>query len=134
MLGYKNGNPAITNHLPMFIIYGILNCDTIKKTVNWFKANKIPYEFHDYKQQGISSQLLKSWIKQVGIETVVNKKSTTWRELSAADQEIMSDPRAAIPLIISNPSIIKRPVIESGGKVIITGFNEHLLLEKIKNP
>ncbi|MEI9933478.1 MAG: ArsC/Spx/MgsR family protein [Ferruginibacter sp.] len=69
------------------IIYGIANCDTIKKTLDWFKKNKIDFTFHDYKKVGISKSKLETWSKQVGWEILLNKKSSTWRSLSAAEQK-----------------------------------------------
>lgn len=107
----------------MYIIYGIPNCDTVKKVVTWFKDKKIPYEFHDYKKSGISVAKLKSWSGQVGWETILNKKGTTWRELDIKTQASITTEKAAIKLLSENTSAIKRPVIELGEKVIIVGFD-----------
>jgi arsenate reductase len=105
------------------IVYGISNCDTIKKTLAWFKKNNINVEFHDYKIDGISKEKLLAWINQAGLETILNKRSTTWRELSAAEQDKITDRRAAMKLMIEHNSIIKRPVIEYRDKILV-GYND----------
>lgn len=114
----------------MIVLYGIPNCDTVKKTLNWFDANKIPVEFHDYKKQSISETKLKTWIRQVGYNILINKKSTTWKTLSAEEQQIVTNQSSAIALIVKYTSIIKRPVIEVNGKIEIIGFNEKEYIDK----
>lgn len=104
-------------------VYGISNCDTIKKTLDWFKKQKLEVEFWDYKKSGITKQKLNDWCKTVGWEVLVNKRSTTWRSLSIGEQEKITNQPAAIKLMTENTSIIKRPVIESGSSILI-GFNE----------
>jgi len=105
------------------IVYGIPNCDTIQKTLDWYKKRNIPVEFHDYKKQGIKKEKLGHWCKEVGWEVLLNKKSTTWRSLSSADQKLVTNKDVAIKLMIEFPSIIKRPVIEMNDKIMV-GFNE----------
>lgn len=105
------------------IVYGIPNCDTIKKTLDWYKKKNIPVEFHDYKKQGIKTEKLSHWCNEVGWEVLLNKKSTTWRSLSPADQQLVTNQSVAIKLMIEFPSIIKRPVIELNDKIMV-GFNE----------
>ena len=109
-------------------VYGISNCDTIKKTLDWFKKQKIEVEFWDYKRSGITKQKLSDWCKAVGWEVLVNKRSTTWRSLSIEEQEKITNQPAAIKLMTENTSIIKRPVIESGDN-IFAGFNEAAFLK-----
>lgn len=104
-------------------LYGIPNCDTTKKAMNWLKKNKIDYAFHDYKQEGITKAKLEEWGKKASWETFFNKRSTTWKELPAAEQSKVTDQSSAIKVMIENNSIIKRPIIESGGELII-GYNE----------
>lgn len=106
----------------MIIMYGIPNCDTMKKARRWLEANGIEYDFHDYKKLGVPEKNLKHWIKQTGWEAVLNKRGTTWRKL---DDELKNniDEAAAIQVMLNNPSIIKRPVLESG-KLLLIGFNE----------
>jgi arsenate reductase (glutaredoxin) len=108
----------------MYIVYGIPNCDTVKKVLVWLQNHKIAYQFHDYKKEGITAAKLKTWSAQVGWETFFNKKSTTWRELDAKTQAFITTEKAAIKLMADNTSIIKRPVIEKGDIVVTVGFNE----------
>jgi len=106
----------------MIKIYGIPNCDTMKKARRWLEANGIEYDFHDYKKLGVPEKKLKNWVKQAGWDTVLNKRGTTWRRLDDAVKDNI-DEAAAIQVMIDNPGIIKRPVIESG-KLLLIGFNE----------
>lgn len=102
-------------------VYGIPNCNTVKKAIDWLRNHDAEYEFHDYKKQGITKDKLKEWSKQVGWEKLINKKGTTWRALSPEEQQKVTNQKAAIELMIEKPSVIKRPVIEAGGKLIV-GF------------
>jgi Spx/MgsR family transcriptional regulator len=104
-------------------IYGIPNCDVTKKTMNWLNKNNIAFSFHDYKLQGISKEKLGEWCDKQGWETIFNKRSTTWRELPAAVQQNVNNEEEAIKIMLTSNSIIKRPVIEHNGKIIV-GFNE----------
>lgn len=106
----------------MYTVYGIPNCDTVKKVKDWLDDHKIKYNFHNYKTDGIGPEKLKSWCAQVGWETVLNKKSTSWRDLDAAAQEKVTNEKAAIKVLLQNNSMIKRPVIEKGDKVVAVGF------------
>lgn len=105
------------------IIYGIPNCDSTKKAMAWLKENKIDFSFHDYKQHGISKKKLEYWCNKTHWQTIFNKRSTSWRELAEAEQQKITDQRAAIKLMMENNSIIKRPVIEADEKLLV-GFNE----------
>ena len=107
-------------------IYGIPNCDIIKKTLAWFKKNNINIEFHDYKTAGIAKEKLAGWIKKAGLDVILNKRSTTWRELTVAEQQKITGTEQAIKLMIENTSIIKRPVIEFGDKVFV-GYDDAVL-------
>jgi len=109
-------------------VYGIPNCDTIKKTLDWFKAHDQPVTFHDYKKDSISKEKLTEWSKAAGWEKLLNKKSTTWRGLSLAEQEKVTTQASAIKLMQHHNSIIKRPVIEADGKLLV-GFDEKLMAE-----
>lgn len=108
----------------MLILYGIPNCDTVKKAMKWLTAHQISYQFHDYKQAGITSARLKAWCGQVGWETLLNKKSTTWRELDPLVQAATTTEAKAIKLMAVHTSSIKRPVIERDGQVLLVGFQE----------
>lgn len=105
-------------------LYGIKNCNTVKSAVDWLKKNNVEFEFHDYKKSGITADKLKDWSKQVGWESLVNKRGTTWRQLDEAVQSKITNERAAIELMKEKTSVIKRPLIEEKGKVILLGFDE----------
>ena len=104
-------------------VYGIPNCNTVKKALDWLKQNNLPYEFHDYKKEGVTKEKLKEWCDNFGWETVLNKKGTTWRQLTEEEKCAVKNQRAAIKLMVEKRSMIKRPVIESEGKLLI-GFDE----------
>ena len=106
----------------MIKIYGIPNCDTMKKARKWLDNNGVEYEFHDYKKLGVPEKELKRWVKDAGWETVLNKRGTTWRKLDD-DTKNNIDEASAIRIMLENPSIIKRPVLESGNSLLI-GFKE----------
>ena len=105
------------------IVYGIPNCDTVKKTLDWYKKKNIQVDFFDYKKFGIQPEKLAEWCKAVGWEVLLNKKSTTWRSLPVVEQQLVNNEKMAIQLMVQYPSIIKRPVIEMNGQVMV-GFNE----------
>ncbi len=107
----------------MYTIYGIPNCDTVKKTLNWMKEKNIPFVFHDYKTKSITAKELKSWCEQVGWETIFNKRSTTYKELSPEKQASITSATKAIPVMVEHTSIIKRPVITKADKVVMVGFD-----------
>jgi arsenate reductase (glutaredoxin) len=106
------------------IVYGIKNCNTVKSAVDWLKNKKIAFDFHDYKTKGVSEEKLKAWSQQVGWETLVNKKGTTWRQLDDAMKNKVTNEAAAIELMKEKTSIIKRPLLEEKGRVITLGFDE----------
>ncbi|MDB5232481.1 MAG: ArsC family transcriptional regulator [Chitinophagaceae bacterium] len=108
----------------MFIIYGIPNCDTIKKVRTWFESNRIPYQFHDYKKEGIGKAKLQTWLKQKDWSVLVNTKSTTWKNLGEKERALVNNAKSALPLMEQQTSVIKRPVIEKDDKIIAVGFNE----------
>ena len=104
----------------MLTIYGIPNCDTMKKAFDWLKARGVVYQFHDYKQSGIDAAKLKAWNAKAGWEKVLNKASTTFKDLPPEAKADLDEAKA-IQLMIAQPSMIKRPVIEIGDQVL-TGF------------
>ena len=104
-------------------MYGIPNCDTIKKARNWLKDNDVDYEFHNYKKDGVPETELKKWIKNLGWEVLLNKRGTTWRKLDETTKNDVNE-KSAIKIMLDNPSIIKRPVLDDG-KSILVGFNEN---------
>ncbi|MEY2799467.1 MAG: hypothetical protein RI934_455 [Bacteroidota bacterium] len=112
-------------------VYGIPNCNTVKKSIDWLKQNKIDIEFHDFKKLGVTAAQLKKWIDLVGWEALVNKKGTTWRMLDAETQASITSEKKAIALMVEKTSVIKRPIIEVG-KTIILGFDEAQYSKQIK--
>jgi arsenate reductase (glutaredoxin) len=102
------------------IMYGIKNCDTIKKARDWLTAHGFAYEFHDYKALGIDAAKLRSWCNEVGWAVILNRAGTTFKALPQADKENL-DASKAIALMLANPSMIKRPVVEGAGKLLV-GF------------
>ena len=113
------------------IVYGIKNCNTVKNALEWLNKNKIEFTFHDYKKSGVTDAKLKDWIKQVGWESLVNKRGTTWKQLDDSVKESVINQTAAIALMKEKTSVIKRPLIEVDGKVIALGFDANLYKEKI---
>jgi Spx/MgsR family transcriptional regulator len=106
-------------------VYGIPNCDTVKKARTWLSEHGFDYVFHDFKKQGLPEKALNSWMKAVGWETVVNRKGTSWRKLSPEEQARVTSAIAATPFVLANPSLVKRPVIEwqsANGTDITVGF------------
>jgi len=94
----------------MVEMYGISNCDTIRKARKWLTEHEIAYVFHDYKKEGVDRQKMTAWIDELGWETLLNKRGTTWRKLDDADKADV-DRDKAIALLCANPSMIKRPVL-----------------------
>jgi len=107
----------------MITVYGIKNCNTVKSALDWLKSHQVAYDFHDYKTKGIDEQRLRQWEKQVGWEKLVNKRGTTWRQLDESTQQSVKDAASAIQLMIEKTSVIKRPLIERDGQVIVLGFD-----------
>lgn len=104
-------------------LYGIRNCDTMKKARQWLDARGIEYAFHDYKKQGVERERLDKQIQAVGWENVVNKRGTTWRKLSEDEQARLVDAASAADLLSEHASMIKRPILEIDGDVLV-GFDE----------
>lgn len=104
-------------------LYGIANCDTVKKARSWLENNNVQFEFHDFKKHGVTQALLECWLKQVPWETLVNRKGITWRKLTDEDKARVKDNASAIALMLEKSSVIKRPVLELNGTVYL-GFDE----------
>jgi arsenate reductase len=111
-------------------IYGIKNCDTMKKARAWLDANGVAYAFHDYKAEGIDRSRLESWIRSVGWETLLNRAGTTFRKLPDADKAGL-DKGKAIALMLDQPSMIKRPVLDLNGRLVV-GFKPELYEEAVR--
>jgi len=101
-------------------IYGIKNCDTMKKASTWLDGHKVAYTFHDYKAVGIDKPTLEGWAGKVGWEVLLNRAGTTFRKLPDTDKEGITE-KKAIALMLAQPSMIKRPVLEAKGKLTV-GF------------
>lgn len=114
-------------------IYGIKNCDTMKKAFSWLTDHGISYTFHDYRVEGITEEHINAWLEKLPVTEVVNTRSTTFKELTAKQQEAIQHPKQAVQLILSNPTMVKRPLVEYN-KQVITGFKpdawEKIFLKK----
>ncbi|AEF55666.1 ArsC family reductase [Marinomonas posidonica] len=108
----------------MLNIYGIKNCDTMKKAFRWLDEHQVEYQFHDYKKEGVNAELAAAWVAKLGWEAVINKRGTTWRKLTDDVKDNMSESNA-VTLMLEQPSLIKRPLIVKNEEVYL-GFNaEH---------
>ncbi|MBB2674000.1 UNVERIFIED_ORG: Spx/MgsR family transcriptional regulator [Rhizobium esperanzae] len=105
-------------------IYGIKNCDTMKKARSWLEAHDVAYAFHDYKASGIDRAHLDAWIDEAGLDTVLNRAGTTFRKLPEAERQNLTR-ETAIALMLDQPSMIKRPVLETKGKLLV-GFKPEI--------
>ena len=117
--------PHAPDKPPAITLYGIPNCDTVKKSRAWLTEHGVSYTFHDFKKQGVPAAELAKWVAALGWEALVNKKGTTWRKLSAQSQAAVTDAASAQALMLREPSVIKRPVLDNGspdGKHISAGF------------
>ena len=103
-------------------VYGITNCNTVKKALDWFKENHIGYEFHDFKKLGVSPEKLGEWDAKAGYEKFLNKQGLTWKQLDPAVKEGVKTKADALALLQQKTSMIKRPVIEDGG-FLFFGFD-----------
>jgi len=109
-------------------IYGIRNCDTMKKARTWLESHGIAYEFHDYKKAGIDRARLEAWSKKVGWEKLLNRAGTTFRKLPDKDKKNV-DEKKAIALMAAQPSLIKRPVLDLGRGKLLVGFERDIYAE-----
>jgi Spx/MgsR family transcriptional regulator len=106
-------------------LYGIPNCDTVKKSRAWFTEQGLDYQFHDFKKQGVPTAQLPGWLSAVGWQKLVNRQGTTWRKLDAGTQAAVTDDASASALMHDQPSVIKRPVVEwhnAGHTQVSVGF------------
>lgn len=105
----------------MLVLYGIKNCDTVKKARRWLDEHGVAYRFHDFRADGLDQARLARWVKQLGRETVLNRRGTSWRALSEAQRANIVDDARAIAAMLTQPTLIKRPVLEYLGGVQV-GF------------
>ncbi len=104
----------------MITVYGIKNCDTCRKARKWLDAENIEHKFHDFRADGLDEKFLSAWIEAVSWETLLNRRDTTWRKLPEADRNGLT-PDSAAALMLENPTLIKRPVFDTGGTFMV-GF------------
>ncbi|MGZ8982604.1 MAG: ArsC family reductase [Methylotenera sp.] len=112
-------------------LFGIPNCNTVKKARDWLEANGVAYEFHDFKKNGVNQALIEGWLNQMPWEKLVNRAGMTWRNLSDAEKAAVTDAPSALNLMLEKSSVIKRPVLVKDGKIISLGFTEAAYKELI---
>ncbi|MDO7596440.1 MAG: ArsC family reductase [Pseudomonadota bacterium] len=106
----------------MTTVYGIKNCDTVKKSRRWLEANGVAFQFHDFRDDGIDEKTIQFWLQSVSWETLLNKRSTTWRQVDQTQRDTINK-ESAIGLMLAFPSIIKRPVLVNNDTILV-GFDE----------
>lgn len=115
---------AFTVKISDMKLYGIPNCNTVKKARTWLEENCITYEFHDLKKHGIDESTIKEWLKQSSWDKLLNRAGMTWRNLSDLEKAAISDNKSATELMILKTSVIKRPLLVKDGILLALGFNE----------
>ncbi len=108
----------------MTTLYGIPNCDTVKKARDWLTTHGVDYTFHDFKKQGVPTALLPGWIESAGLDTLINRRGPTWRKLDEATQSSVVDTPSAIAVMQEHSSVIKRPVVVWGDGPVTVGFSD----------
>ena len=105
----------------MITVYGIPNCDTVKKARAWLDGRGLSHQFHDFKKSGVSQAQLQVWAEAVGWDKLLNRQGTTWRKLDPSEQASVLDQHSAVALMVQHPSLIKRPVVQWPGQISV-GF------------
>jgi len=116
------------------VLYGLSNCDTVRKARAWLSGRGVSYEFHDFKKSGVPQDALARWLQALGHEKLVNRKGTTWRQLAPAAQAAVTGDTQAQALLLAHPSAIRRPVVEWPNGDITTGFDPTDWEPRSKNP
>jgi Spx/MgsR family transcriptional regulator len=116
----------------MITLYGIPNCDTVKKARTWLTDNDVSYVFHDFKKQGVPNELLPNWINSVGLDELINRKGPTWRKLDASVQASVVDAASATPVILEHASVVKRPLVVWGDGSVTVGFSDALFAQQLR--
>jgi arsenate reductase len=114
---------------PTMTVFGIPNCDTVKKARVWLTEQGLDFQFHDFKKQGVPADRVPHWMDAVGWEKLLNRQGTTWRKLDAATQATAADAQGAAALMQVQPSVIKRPVVEWPSGAITVGFDAQRFAE-----
>lgn len=112
-------------------LYGIPNCDQVKKARTWLTAHDMPYVFHDFKKSGIQRNLIETWLADIAWDVLINRKGTTWRGLPEERKAVIVDARSATALMLESPSLVKRPVLFTGGTTYV-GFSDDLYQQIFK--
>ncbi|MBL8772175.1 MAG: ArsC family reductase [Phenylobacterium sp.] len=112
------------------VLYGIKNCDTMKKAWTWLDQHGVAYDFHDYRKDGLEEATLRGWVRQVGWETLLNRAGTTFRKLPDADRQGVDEGRA-VALMLAQPAMIKRPVLDVDGAVTV-GFRPEVYAQRFR--
>ncbi|QCR35357.1 ArsC family reductase [Nissabacter sp. SGAir0207] len=107
---------------PLLTLYGIKNCDTVKKARRWLDEQQVAYRFHDYRADGLTTEMLERFVAQQGHEALLNTRGTTWRKLGEAERLSITDATTAIQLMLAQPAVIKRPLLVSGDRSLL-GFD-----------
>lgn len=110
--------------MQILILYGIPNCNTVKKARDWLDLNQITFQFHDFKKHGISADILNNWLSQISDKQLINRAGLTWRGLQSFEKDNITNDANAIALMQTKTSVIKRPVLTKDGKIIALGFDE----------
>ena len=113
----------------MIKLYGIPNCNTVKKARDWLDANNMAYEFHDFKKQGVDAATINSWLTQYPWEKLINRAGLTWRGLDEATKSSITDNASAMALMQAKTSVIKRPILIKDGRILALGFDENAYKE-----
>ncbi len=128
----QNGSQRILSHSKnMTTLYGILNCDSVKKARIWLVDHGVEYQFHDFKKQGMPAAQLDFWLSSVGWETLVNRSGTTWRGLDDASKAAVVDAASARALLLVQTSIVKRPVVEWANGAVTVGFKPEVFAAQV---
>jgi arsenate reductase (glutaredoxin) len=114
---------AVRHNARMTKVYGIPNCDTVKKARAWLTGHGVAHQFHDFKKQGLSPEMLQAWCTQLGHEVLVNRRGTTWRGFDAATQDQAATESGACNLMLAHTSLIRRPVVEWPDGTTTVGFD-----------
>jgi len=113
-------------------LYGIANCNTVKKARDWLSQHDINVEFHDFKKRGLDAETVQNWLNQRAWSELINRKGLTWRGLSDEQKQQVTDNSSALTLMLEKTSAIKRPLLEQGGKLLSAGFDANVYADIFK--
>lgn len=113
-------------------LYGIPNCNTVRKARSYLEDRGVEYEFHDFKKHGVTGKMLSAWLKQIGWQKLLKKTGPTWGKLPTEVKASIDNDASALKLMLEQPNVIKRPVLENNGKVLATGFDETVYSQLFK--